>query len=85
MKNMLIKKTVEEKVKYFVASENGVNCHYLHIHFRQKCSDIIANTNILISTKRYWDYVPTSVIIDHITRRRSERTILKTLKALKAL
>jgi len=61
------------------------DCHYLHIHFRQKCSDIIANTNILISTKRYWDYVPTSVIIDHITRRRSERTILKTLKALKAL
>jgi hypothetical protein len=27
------------------------DCHYLHIHFRQKCSDIIANTNILISTE----------------------------------
>ncbi|HET7285761.1 MAG TPA: hypothetical protein VFI70_13845 [Nitrososphaeraceae archaeon] len=62
------------------------DCHYLHIHFRQKCSDIIANTNILICTKRYWDYIATTVIIDHTTRRRSRRrTILKTLKGLKAL
>jgi hypothetical protein len=59
--------------------------HYLHIHFRQKSSDTIANTKILISTKRYWDYVATaSVINDHATRRRSRgRTTLKTLKALR--
>ncbi|HET7283933.1 MAG TPA: hypothetical protein VFI70_04540 [Nitrososphaeraceae archaeon] len=57
------------------------DCHYLHIHLRQKCSDIIANTNILICTKRYWDYVATaSVINDQSTRRRSRSTILKGLK-----
>ena len=32
--------------------------HYLHLHFRQKSSDTIANTKILISAKRYWDYEP---------------------------
>ena len=31
------------------------DCHYLHIHFRQKSSDIIANTKILISRKKDWD------------------------------
>jgi ribosomal protein S18 len=60
------------------------DCHHLHIHFRQKSSDTIANTKIPISTKRYWDYVTTaSVLNDHATRRR--RIILKTLKGLKAL
>jgi hypothetical protein len=46
----------------------------LHIHFRQKSSDNTVNTNILISTKRYWDYVTTAFVLkDHATRRRSRR------------
>ena len=62
------------------------DCHYLHIHFREKSSDNTVNTKILISATRYWGYVATAFIIkDHATRTRRKRTILKTLKALKAL
>ena len=59
---------------------------------RREYSSRIYRTSLQIQTlastnQRYWDYVATaSVINDHTTRRRSRRrTILKTLKALKAL
>ena len=39
------------------------DCHHLHLHFRQKSIDTIANTNILLSAKRYWDYVTTVLVL----------------------
>jgi hypothetical protein len=70
----------------FEKNKGEYDCHYLHIHFRQKSCDTTVNTKILICTTRYWGYVATaSVINDHTTRRRGRRTILKTLKGLKAL
>jgi hypothetical protein len=37
----------------FEKNKGEYDCHHLHIHFRQKSSDIIANTKILISTTHH--------------------------------